>query len=737
MKCLRAVGFLVGLSAAVSFAQNQAIYGDALQNGWQSYGWATLNYANGSPVHGGTKSVSVSAAAYEAIYLHHAAFDPAPYNALRFWINGGTTGGQTFNVRATVNGNPQTIYALGPISANTWTQVVIPLSTLGVATNTSFDGFWIQDNTGTAKPTWYVDDIDLVAKPAPPTPAIQIDAAHPLQTIDTRMFAVAAAVWDNVFNTPTTIQYFLAAGLTTSRFPGGSLSDSYHWQTGRTDDNTLWATNFDGFANVMTQANCNAFITVNYGSGTSDEAAAWVQYSNVTKHYNFKYWEIGNECYGSWENDIHARKHDPYTYAQEAANYIAVMKSVDPTIKIGVVANPGEDTYANFTDHPATNLRTGTQHNGWTAVMLQTLRQLGVTPDFIIHHRYEQSPGAESDASLLQASATWPNDVNDLRQQLSDYMGVAGANVQIICTENNSVYTNPGKQTTSLVNGLFLCDSLGQAMKTELKGLSWWIFRNGQENTNNNSSSLYGWRAYGDYGMVSGSNDRYPAYYASRLIQYFARAGDKSLTSSSNYALLSGYGTYRQDGTLRVMVINKDPNASHTGSVTLYGLAPASGATVYTYGIPQDNAAHTGSGSPDIATTTISNAAPIFTYTFPPYSVTVFVLNRGIVQPPPRNPDAPSGLTATALSQNEIDLAWTDNAYNETGFYVERSTDNVNFTQIATLPANAWSYPSIGLTANTTYYYRVRAYNTIAPSAFSNTATTKSLPRIGGKNPKG
>lgn len=71
---------------------------------------------------------------------------------------------------------------------------------------------------------------------------------------------------------------------------------------------------------------------------------------------------------------------------------------------------------------------------------------------------------------------------------------------------------------------------------------------------------------------------------------------------------------------------------------------------------------------------------------------------------------APSSLTATTVSPSRIDLAWTDNAKKEAGFKLERSTDGVNFTQIVQLGANAKSY-SKGLSARTTYYYRVRAYD--------------------------
>ncbi|MGA1979975.1 MAG: glycoside hydrolase family 9 protein [Sedimentisphaerales bacterium] len=86
-------------------------------------------------------------------------------------------------------------------------------------------------------------------------------------------------------------------------------------------------------------------------------------------------------------------------------------------------------------------------------------------------------------------------------------------------------------------------------------------------------------------------------------------------------------------------------------------------------------------------------------------------------------PAAPSNLTATAASSSQINLAWTDNASNETGFYVERSTSSTTgFSQIASLGANVTTYSSTGLTASTTYYYRVRAYNSVGNSAYSNTA---------------
>jgi hypothetical protein len=86
-------------------------------------------------------------------------------------------------------------------------------------------------------------------------------------------------------------------------------------------------------------------------------------------------------------------------------------------------------------------------------------------------------------------------------------------------------------------------------------------------------------------------------------------------------------------------------------------------------------------------------------------------------------PAAPSNLTATATAKNKIQLRWTDNAGNETGFKIERSTNGTTFTQIATVGANVTSYSNNGVRQGTTYVYRVRATNATGDSPYSDTAT--------------
>jgi hypothetical protein len=164
--------YLLLLATASTFVAraDQAVFTDSLQNGWVNYSWATVNFAATSPVHSGADSISVSSAGYQALYLHHTAQNGAVYSGISFWINGGSTGGQSVRVQATRNGDAQTniVVLLSPLPANSWRQETIPLSSLEVANATDFDGFWLQVQSGATAPTFYVDDISLITNSSPP-----------------------------------------------------------------------------------------------------------------------------------------------------------------------------------------------------------------------------------------------------------------------------------------------------------------------------------------------------------------------------------------------------------------------------------------------------------------------------------------------------------------------------------------------------------------------------------------
>jgi PKD repeat protein len=96
--------------------------------------------------------------------------------------------------------------------------------------------------------------------------------------------------------------------------------------------------------------------------------------------------------------------------------------------------------------------------------------------------------------------------------------------------------------------------------------------------------------------------------------------------------------------------------------------------------------------------------------------------------------NAPTNLTARAVSPSLIELTWTDNSNDETRFYVERKTGtDGTYASIGWVNANVTSYSSTGLSNNTEYCYHVRAYNGAGYSTYSNeicATTTDQLPYI-------
>jgi alpha-L-arabinofuranosidase len=462
---------------------------------------------------------------------------------------------------------------------------------------------------------------------------VKVEADQVVRTVDARLFGVNTAIWDGLLGTPETVAALRELDLQALRFPGGGIADEYHWASGTLGTNTRpCASSFADFVYLATNIHAQVFITVNYGSGTPEEAAAWVRHANVTNHWGFKYWEISNEAYGNWEHDENSPPHDPVTYARRATEYFQQMKAADPSTKIGVVVTGTWKERAGVLLDALKQMRLGTfvaqGYQGWNAKMLATLKELGITPDWLSLHHYPQNiSGYEDDASLLQSTAHWQADAAVLRRQLTTYFGAVNTNIELLCTENNSTSQNTGKQTTSILNGLYLVDSFGQIAQTEFKAFLWWDLRNMQDRKANNSPALYGWRQYGDHGIMSGNDVRYPTFYALKLLKYFARGGDRTVRATSDHKLLAVCAARRADGTLALLVINKSPDATLKAGVEIAGFQPKAEAITYSYGIPQDEAARTGTGSPDIAQAAFRGAAGNFPCKFPPYSATVMVLS--------------------------------------------------------------------------------------------------------------
>ncbi len=100
----------------------------------------------------------------------------------------------------------------------------------------------------------------------------------------------------------------------------------------------------------------------------------------------------------------------------------------------------------------------------------------------------------------------------------------------------------------------------------------------------------------------------------------------------------------------------------------------------------------------------------------------------------PPTPAAPTSLTATAVSSAQINLAWNDNATNETGYKVLRKTGAAGtYATVATIAtANTKTYSDTGLSAGTQYFYQVVAYVTGgSDSGLSNEANATTSAAAG------
>ncbi|MFA5794465.1 MAG: fibronectin type III domain-containing protein [Candidatus Brocadiia bacterium] len=102
-------------------------------------------------------------------------------------------------------------------------------------------------------------------------------------------------------------------------------------------------------------------------------------------------------------------------------------------------------------------------------------------------------------------------------------------------------------------------------------------------------------------------------------------------------------------------------------------------------------------------------------------------------------PNTPSSFTATALSYSQIRLAWQDTSTNETGFEIESSPDGATWSSLYLAPPNTTIYVNSSLTASTTYYYRIKAFNLSGNSNYSSSvsATTFAIPTIPPNAPTG
>jgi hypothetical protein len=442
--------------------------------------------------------------------------------------------------------------------------------------------------------------------------SVSVNPSSPGIAVTDQLMGMNMAVWYDFTGAKSAIESaFHGAGIVALRWPGGSTSDVYHWngtnanpangtapapstcQGAYQNSNTNYLTFINGleFADTSISGGYDVALTADYGTnpactggGDPNEAANWVKYAYANGG-TVSHVTVGNEEYGSWEADMHAKKNDPGTYASAvagASGYYTLVKAQSPNTLVGVVVDANSNCCAA----------------GWDSTVLSNAKGYY---DFVEFHYYPQSPGSESDTYLVQQAAKdFTTNINTIKTELT----TAGeTNTPIYVGEMGSVSSNPGKQSWSITQGLFAGQMLGEMMNDGVSRATWWIgFGNCNGADGNDNSSLYGWQNFGAYNIFADgagdNNNGSPCNYggnstlgtmsptaeAFNLFQNVAVNGEHVLTPTvlGDTTDIRAYAATHSGGTV-LLLFNLNETTPETAVVSLSGKSGSTDVTEITY----------------------------------------------------------------------------------------------------------------------------------------------------------
>ena len=359
-----------------------------------------------------------------------------------------------------------------------------------------------------------------------------------------------------------------------------------------------------------------------------------------------KYWEIGNEVYkngfydgkgGEYDSHVPYAKDakenerqrkgnpalSPEAYGRMFLEFVKSMKAVDTRIRIGASLDiplaTDWNTSADWVQDPisgkwfqkgtAEAAGLGSVQKGFDAGVewdRNVLKVIGRQVDFVSLHWYageatEASHYKDLDSGrtlmkLQQEPRTVLAAIEELIQQ---YCGRNAQNIQVLVTEMGiKQYLNIPEKT---VTALFAADAYVTLVEYGIANIDW--------------GSLHG-------DFLADENKPGPVYFASQLVRRLADLNDQMVTAVSSNALLSVHAAVHRDGSLGIMLINKDPKNSALAKVSVSGAKLATAGSRYDFG--KNNPAKDYM-VPAIAA---SNLGSEFTISVPSYTVTVLVIPK-------------------------------------------------------------------------------------------------------------
>ncbi|HEX4208339.1 MAG TPA: alpha-L-arabinofuranosidase C-terminal domain-containing protein [Ktedonobacteraceae bacterium] len=423
------------------------------------------------------------------------------------------------------------------------------------------------------------------------------------------------------------------------RWPGGNFVSGYHWTDGigpveqrprrmelawHAEESNRFGT--DEFLRYCELMHIEPYICVNAGSGTMDEAQAWVEYCNGTGNtywanlrrqnghpepYHVTYWGLGNEMYGAWQvGALNAED-----YAKKAAAFAKVMKLTDPSIKLVSCGESGVadwdrvviEQLARFVDFHSIHIYTG-DNDYYRNVFAphQAERALRICQATIEQVRYQQ----QIEQPIYVAYDEWnvwfrtgqeQGDGLEERYTLSDALAVA-TYLNIFLRQCNSVRLANLAQMVNVIAPIYTSEQ-GMFLQTIYHPLR-----------------LYANYMYGDAldVHVSSETHNFPAAKNSPRWTH-------DVTDLGPFKLLDASAAYdAATKTLAVAVINRDQEQAHATSLQFADASIIQGINVYTVNASTVDAINSfEENNVSVQEQRLDVGGASFSYTFPAHSFTL------------------------------------------------------------------------------------------------------------------
>lgn len=445
---------------------------------------------------------------------------------------------------------------------------------------------------------------------------VTVDAGTSLHSINPWLYGINTARWDESLF-PETLQDMLltadrdaiakikASGVTLLKYPGGNDADHYIWNS---PSNNAGDMDTDEYVALCREVGAEPFITVNFNE-PAQLAADWVRYCNITRRYDVKLWEVGDEQWGTW-----AKGHGtPEDYAKKYIEFVKAMKAVDSTIKV------------------ATNVALGGHGDSWNE---RVLKAADGYFDMLTFTYFPISWGKENDDTLF-ASVDWYRKLfSELRQTVELVLGKEKTERMLFINVGyNSVNHSPGPFTLSLANALWTADMIGTMAELSTDIACFWALHNQYP------------PGGGDFGYLSSDGTNTPRFSYYVFPMFAEDFGEEALSASSSDPSLSVYAS-KKGKTVSLAFINKDRKNTKRVDVTPKDFVPDSRAEAWIL-----DGKRKGEKMPDL-----SISSGTISLNVPPYCFMIVRLNSIDTSTPPRN-IAPLG-SASASSASTMNSLW-------------------------------------------------------------------------------